>query len=69
MPIFEYYCSKCKELFEEIVMNPDTEKALCPNCNDNAHVRKCMSAATIGRGTSSSLGTAGPASCSPGAFS
>lgn len=69
MPIFEYYCSKCKEIFEEITTNPQEKDVFCPQCGKDKHVQKCMSAATIGKSSfSSSDPGAGPA-CSPGGFS
>jgi len=69
MPIFEYYCSKCKELFEELVSNPGLEKIPCPKCDQREHVKKCMSAVSIGRGSSNAQSSPGAASCSPGSFS
>jgi putative FmdB family regulatory protein len=69
MPIFEYYCSKCKELFEELVSNPGLEKVPCPKCGQREHVKKCMSAASIGRGSLNAQSSPSAASCSPGPFS
>jgi len=69
MPIYEYYCSKCKELFEELVMKPGTEKAACPKCNQRKHTRRCMSSVSI-RKTSSNAGySTKETACSPGSFS
>ncbi len=31
MPIYEYFCKKCKKQFEMLHMS-DQELALCPNC-------------------------------------
>lgn len=31
MPIYEYYCPRCDEDFEELVRNPK-EKIVCPEC-------------------------------------
>ncbi len=69
MPIFEYYCSRCKELFEELVMHPDTQKICCPRCNNHQHTRKCVSAVSKTRGSSDPDRAATSASCSPGGFS
>lgn len=69
MPIFEYYCSKCKELFEELVTDYGTEKVPCPKCGQTRHVQKRMSVASIGRGSSSAGSSAAQPSCSPGSFS
>lgn len=33
MPIYEYKCPKCGEVFDEIVkVNPDMETMKCPKC-------------------------------------
>ena len=47
MPIFEYYCSNCKELFEELVMNPATSRVACPKCGEIKKVRKRPSATSL----------------------
>ncbi|MFP4083791.1 MAG: FmdB family zinc ribbon protein [Desulfonatronovibrio sp.] len=69
MPIFEYYCTRCKELFEELVMHPDKEQVCCPRCNDHRHTQKRVSAACRTRGSSDTDNAVSPASCSPGGFS
>jgi putative FmdB family regulatory protein len=69
VPIFEYYCTKCKELFEELVTGYDTEKALCPKCNRRENTQKCISAVSIGKKSSIPGSSSGRASCSPGPFS
>lgn len=34
MPIYEFRCLNCQELFEMLVMNPDDKgKVNCPECN------------------------------------
>jgi putative FmdB family regulatory protein len=32
MPIFEYRCSKCDEVFEELVLSRNTATVKCPSC-------------------------------------
>ncbi|WP_035243813.1 FmdB family zinc ribbon protein [Desulfonatronovibrio hydrogenovorans] len=70
MPIFEYYCVKCKELFEELVFNPENEDIVCPVCREREHVKRCVSATTRTRGSGrvDSNFSPGPG-CGPGAFS
>ncbi|RQD67530.1 MAG: zinc ribbon domain-containing protein [Desulfonatronovibrio sp. MSAO_Bac4] len=69
MPIFEYYCSKCKEIFEEITTNSQEKDVFCPKCGKDKHVQKCMSAAAIGKSSYKSSGSSPGAACSPGGFS
>lgn len=69
MPIFEYYCTRCKELFEELVMHPGKEKVCCPSCHDHRHTRKRVSAVCKTRGSSDSGRAASHVPCSPGGFS
>ena len=32
MPIFEYRCSKCDEVFEELVLGKSQSRVKCPSC-------------------------------------
>ncbi len=62
MPIFEYRCEKCGNVFEEIVSGNRDKKISCPACQ-SANTEKLMSAiGAISMGKSS----AGPcgSSCS-----
>ncbi len=68
MPIFEYYCSNCKVLFEELVRTPDIEKATCPRCDQKEHTQKCISTITIGKGSNDRISTA-PGACSQSPYS
>lgn len=67
MPIFEYYCTECKEVFEELVFNPD-EIAACPRCQLTENVQKCVSAVRIGKGASMPSSAPGDSNCRPGPF-
>jgi len=42
MPIFEYRCGKCGELFEELVRGA-SQKVVCPSCG-SADLEKLISA-------------------------
>lgn len=41
MPIYEYRCDDCEEIFEKLVFKKD-EKILCPECG-NEHVHRVLS--------------------------
>ena len=57
MPLYEYKCEKCGEVFEQLVMSSRKEDMHCPKCG-HTHVRKLMSqTATIGQ--NKSLGSCG----------
>ncbi len=43
MPIYEYKCSGCKRIFEELIRNPSDETGIkCPVCGSTS-VKKIMS--------------------------
>ncbi|MFW6005687.1 MAG: FmdB family zinc ribbon protein [Desulfonatronovibrionaceae bacterium] len=69
MPIFEYYCTECKELFEEILSSSDSRTPVCPKCLSNEHVTRQVSAVCVGRGSHQTGQAAAPSSCAPGPFS
>ena len=59
MPIYEYKCEKCGNIFEQLVMSSSKEDMQCPQCG-NTRVKKLMSqSATVGQKKSA-------ASCGPG---
>ncbi len=39
MPLYEFRCSKCRELFELLVMNNDEDIVKCPHCSSEAFER------------------------------
>jgi len=69
MPIFEYECQHCGQVFEELVASnriADSEIE-CPACNRHA-ARKRMSAPAIGGFSTPSTGTASAPACGHGGF-
>jgi len=46
MPIFEYYCAKCDDSFEKIVMPADRSAVKCPECG-SGKVEQMISAPAI----------------------
>lgn len=68
MPLFEYYCPKCKERFE--ILCKASEKPAsppCPSCNNNKtqSVLACFAV----QGTEKGAGTTGCGSCQGGSCS
>lgn len=57
MPLYEFYCSDCRERFERLITYAASEHNLiCPSCQ-GTRVRKLFSVfATSGRGGSDSAG-------------
>lgn len=67
MPVFDYKCNNCGEVFEELVFSssaPDSD-IKCPACGKNQAAR-LMSAPSIGGGGQPS---AGNSSCGGSGFS
>jgi len=62
MPIYEYQCHHCDHRFEALVRN-SSERTLCPNCGDDDHLQRLISAHAIGSGTPETA--CGNAPCSP----
>ena len=71
MPIYEYRCNGCGEVFEQLVMGSDTgESDPCPCCGakDTGRILSTFSRASSESGDGSGPGTS--PSCSPsGGFS
>ncbi len=64
MPIYEYKCNKCKNIFEELVFNTKENKIPCLKCGSDNTI-KIMSAGNIGKSIGKELSCA--SSCaSPG---
>jgi len=54
MPIYEYRCKECGEVFERLIMEPEQERELvCPKCN-SSDVQRVLSAFASSTGSSSS---------------
>ena len=59
MPIFEYQCESCGADVEKLVFPSEKEPVTCPKCNADS-LKKKMSAATIGGGSSNAGCPSGP---------
>jgi len=42
MPIFEFQCEDCGEVFEELILGSDSEKVICKKCK-SSNVKKLIS--------------------------
>lgn len=48
MPIFDYYCEKCDETFEKLILPSDKSEVVCPGCGSNK-VERMVSAPALHR--------------------
>jgi len=61
MPIFEYRCQKCHEVFESLQLSRTTEEDTeCPQCGSKRTERLISSFATRGGGDAFSGSSCGP---------
>jgi len=59
MPLYEFWCTKCGETYEELVKIDDKENPPCPSCESKKVERKISRVGSFGFGTLSSCGTSG----------
>ncbi len=67
MPIFEFFCEECDQIFEELVRSINAiDEVVCPGCQNERVMKKLSTFTSKVAGASSfSAGSAAP-SCSPG---
>lgn len=64
MPLFDYRCKGCGDVFEELVFSPKAEQFLsCPKCGSKSLERK-MAPFAVGRSKPSPRPSCGGGSCS-----
>lgn len=72
MPMYDYRCKNCDEVFEELILSSTTpdEEIKCPKCGQNKSER-LLSAPMISTGGSSSNGisTSSSSGCGSSGFS
>lgn len=49
MPLFEFECNQCNEVFEELIAAKDVEKVQCPKCA-SVDIKKLLSSGSIRMG-------------------
>lgn len=65
MPIYEYACTPCGTVFEElIVRKSDEAEVACPGCKSRK-ISRVMSRTSAGRSGGGGSGGGGGASCGP----
>lgn len=65
MPIYEYICERCNNLFEEFEFSSHSdEKAACPKCG-STETKRVLSSISSGRSSSDS-GSLSSDACGPG---
>jgi len=62
MPIYEYYCSKCEKIFEELIIGAP-KGVKCPSCG-NRRVRKALSVFGMKSGSKFVSSSGSGSSCS-----
>ncbi|MGM0426162.1 MAG: FmdB family zinc ribbon protein [Thermodesulfobacteriota bacterium] len=70
MPIYEFRCKKCNNVFESLCFRSDgSDRGVCPQCGeeDSEKLMSTFSSATSGSGPG--LDTGASACASPGGFS
>jgi putative FmdB family regulatory protein len=67
MPIYEFQCLKCQNIFEELVSGSQTNQIRCPKCNSN-QVQRCLSQ-VFARTGSGQTAKSNASSCGSGGFS
>lgn len=51
MPMYEYRCPNCEQVFEELIRNrADEESVVCPSC-DSSEVQRLLSAFAVSSGS------------------
>ncbi len=69
MPIYEYECQECKEVFETLITSSSSvEEISCKKCG-NTNTKKIMSGGNIRSGSGVSMPSVPPVGCGSGGFS
>lgn len=71
MPIYEFKCKKCDNIFESLHIKSDDRHSPCPSCGEEKTERLLSTFSSVSSSSSQGLGgTAAPPSCRPsGGFS
>ena len=71
MPMYDYRCKNCDEVFEELVFSSDIsdEEIECPKCGQNKSERLLSAPMISTGGSSSSVSTSSNSGCGRSGFS
>ncbi len=70
MPLYEYRCKTCGEVFEKMVRWSEADRSpVCPNCQSPDTQKKMSTIASFGSSANLSSGSAGSSCGSGGRFS
>jgi putative FmdB family regulatory protein len=70
MPLYEYRCKACGEVFEKMVRWSEADRSpVCPNCQSQETQRKVSHIAAFGSSASNSATYSGSCGSSSGGFS
>ena len=71
MPMYDYHCKNCDEVFEELVFSSDTpdEEIECPKCGRNKSERLLSAPMISTGGSSNGLSTSSSSGCGHSGFS
>ncbi|MCB0131144.1 MAG: zinc ribbon domain-containing protein [Caldilineaceae bacterium] len=65
MPMYEYVCNECQELFEKLIPMSQADKPqVCPKCG-GTHANRQLSSFAVGGGSRSSSGLPARPASSP----
>jgi putative FmdB family regulatory protein len=56
MPIYEYKCNECGNVFEQLVFSSDSDECVCPSCGEG---NTCKLMSCFSCGSSSGTGDLG----------
>ncbi len=71
MPMYDYRCKNCDEVFEELVFSSDTsdEEIECPKCGQNKSERLLSAPMISTGGSSNGVSTSSSSGCGHSGFS
>jgi putative FmdB family regulatory protein len=71
MPMYDYRCKNCDEVFEELVFSSTTpdEEIKCPKCSQNQSERLLSAPMISTGGSSNSVSTSSSRGCGSSGFS
>lgn len=66
MPIYEYYCSDCREVFEKLVRSTEPGPPPCPECGGNRVSKMLSTFAAFSASAGETRPLSGGCACGPG---